>query len=122
MTKYKKIQNLNTGKDEFTFNAKLLDVGETVIENVNGKEYKVVTLGFQLPNGKDVQRTAICYASNYEYGIEEGQEYLCNLSFGEQGDPHIRMSHLTNSDRASADDFVGLYELTDKLIEEEMIM
>jgi hypothetical protein len=44
MTKYKTIQNLKTGKDEFSFNATLLEVGENVIQNSNGKDYKILTL------------------------------------------------------------------------------
>ncbi len=50
MTKYKIIQNLKTGKDEFSFNAILFEVGENVIKNSNDKDYKIVTLGFQLPS------------------------------------------------------------------------
>jgi len=122
MTKYKKIQNLKTGESEFSFNATLLKIGENVIQNSNGKDYKIVTLGFQLPSGDEVQRTAICHASNYEYGIEEGQNYLCNLSFSEDGEAQLRMSHLTNADRASAEDFSGLFQVTTQLIDEELVM
>ena len=122
MTKYKKIQNLKTGEKEFSFNATLLNIGENVIQNTNGKDYKIVTLGFQLPTGVEVQRTAICYASNYEYGVEEGKDYLCNLSFDDQGGPQIRMSHLMNADRASSDDFSGLYQAAEQLIDEELVM
>lgn len=122
MTKYKKIQNLKTGEKEFSFNATLLSIGENVIQNTNGKDYKIVTLGFQLPTGEEVQRTAICYASNYEYGVEQGKDYLCNLSFDEHGDPQIRMSHLMNADRASSDDFSGLFQVAEQLIDEELVM
>ena len=81
MTTYKKIKNLKTGESEFLFNATLLKIGENVIQNSNSKDYKIVTLGFQLPSGNEVNRTAICYKSNYDYGIEEGKDYLCNLDF-----------------------------------------
>ena len=122
MTKYKKIQNLKTGEKEFLFNATLLKIGENVIQNSNSKDYKIVTLGFQLPNEDEVQRTAICYASNYEYGIEEGKDYLCNLSFDEEGEPQIRMSHLINTNRAGREDFSGLFQMTKQLIDDELVM
>ena len=121
MTSYKKIQNQKTGVSEFLFNATLLKIGENVIQNSNSKDYKIVTLGFQLPNGEDVQRTAICYANNYDYGIEEGNKYLCNLSFDGEGDPKIRMSHLSNANRASVQDFSGLFQVTKQLIDDELV-
>ena len=122
MTKYKIIQNLKTGKDEFSFSATLLEVGENVIKNSNDKDYKIVTLGFQLPSGDEVQRTAICYEANYSYGIEVGKDYLSNLSFDAKGEPQIRMSHLSNAERASVEDFSGLFQVTKQLIEEEEVM
>jgi len=122
MTKYKKIQNLKTGESEFSFNATLLKIGENVIQNSNQKDYKIVTLGFQLPSGDEVHRSAICYASNYDYGVEVGKDYLSNLSFDAKGEPQIRMSHLNNADRASAEDFSGLFQVTTQLIDEELVM
>ena len=122
MTKYKKFKNLKTGESEFSVNATLLKVGENVLQNSNAKDYKIVTLGFQLPNGEDVQRTAICYSSNYSHGVEVGKDYLSNLSFDAKGEPQIRMSHLNNADRASAEDFSGLFQVTTQLIDEELVM
>jgi hypothetical protein len=122
MTKYKKIKNRETGEVEFLFNAVLLQVGENIIQNSNEKDYKIVTLGFQLPNGEEVQRTAICYASNYEYGIEVGKKYLCNLSFDGDGEAQLRMSHLINADRASVEDFTGLLQVKEQLIDDELVM
>jgi hypothetical protein len=122
MTMYKQIQNLKTGEKEFLFNATLLKIGENVIQNTNAKDYKIVTLGFELPNGDEVERTAICYASNYDYGIEEGKNYLCNLSFDEKGKPQINMSHLKNSDRATANDFSGLFQVQQQLIEDDLVI
>ena len=89
MTTYKQIQNLKTGEKEFLFTATLLKIGENIIQNSNKKDYKIVTLGFKLPNGEKVQRTAICYASNYDYGIEEGENYLSNLSFTKEGEAQL---------------------------------
>ena len=67
MTKYKEITNKQTGKIEFLFNAKLLKVGEKTLKNSNSKAYKIVTVKFNLPNGDEVERTAMCYQSNYDY-------------------------------------------------------
>ena len=122
MTRFKEIINSETGEKQFLFNAKLLKIGEKTLENSNGKEYKIVTLKFNLPTGEEVERSAMCYASNYEYGIEEGRDYLCNLSFTEEGNPQINMSHLTNADRASAEDFAGLFQLQEQLIEDDLVM
>ena len=122
MTKYKQIQNPETGENEFLFHARLLKIGKSVLENSNEKLFKVVTLKFNLPDGQEVERTAMCYQSNYQYGVEVGKDYLCNLSFDEEGTPQIRMSHLTNADRATADDFSGLLQVSKQLIDEKAVM
>ena len=69
MTNFKEIINDETGEKQFLFNAKLLKIGEKTLENSNGKNYKIVTLKFNLPSGEEVERTAMCYASNYNHGI-----------------------------------------------------
>lgn len=122
MTNFKEIINEETGEKQFLFNAELLKIGEKTLENSNGKEYKIVTLKFNLPTGEEVERSAICYASNYNHGIEEGRQYLCNLSFTEEGDPQINMSHLTKADRASAEDFAGLFQVQDQLIKDDLVI
>ncbi len=122
MTKYKQIQNPETGETEFQFNATLLKIGKSVLENANEKLFKVVTLKFNLPDGEEVERTAICYQSNYQYGVEEGKDYLCNLSYDNEGNPQIRMSHLSNSSRATAADFSGLQQLSKQLIDDEAVI
>lgn len=122
MTNYRQIQNLKTGKNEFLFNATLLKIGEKVNQNSNSKDYKIVTLRFELPSGEEVERSAICYASNYDYGIEEGENYLCNLSFDDNNEPQINMSHLRNSERATAEDFSGLLQVQQQLIEDDLVM
>ena len=122
MTKYKQIENPNSGETEFVFNATLLKIGKSVLENSNEKLFKVVTLKFNLPDGEEVERTAMCYQSNYQYGVEVGKDYLCNLSFDEAGTPQIRMSHLTNSERATADDFSGLLQVAKQVISDEAVI
>ena len=93
-----------------------------MLENSNEKLFKVVTLKFNLPDGEEVERTAMCYQSNYQYGIEEGKNYLCSLSFDEDGNPQIRMSHLTNADRATTDDFSGLLQVAKQLIDDKAVI
>ena len=122
MTEYREITNEVSGESEFLFNATLLKIGENTLSNSNEKEYKIVTLGFDLPNGEEVERTAMCYASNYEHGLEVGKAYLCNLSFDGEGNPQIRMSHLSNAERASVEDFSGLFQVTKQLIEDDLVM
>ena len=77
MTKYREITNEVSGESEFLFNATLLKIGENTLSNSNEKEYKIVTLKFDLPNGEEVERTAMCYESNYEHGIEVGGVFFC---------------------------------------------
>jgi len=123
MTKYRKIVNPETGASEFVFNATLLKIGESVLENTNGKPFKVVTIQFNLPDEQEeVERTAMCYQSNYQHGIEVGKDYLCNLSFDQEGNPQIRMSHLTNADRATAEDFSGLLQVSKQLVDDEAVI
>jgi len=121
MTKYKEVQNEETGEIEFLFNGSLIKISETVLENVNSKEYKIVTVRFNLPNGEEVERTAMCYASNYDKGIEVGKSYLCSLTFDEDNEPQIRMSHLSNASRASADDFAGLLQVAKQIVEDDVV-
>ena len=122
MTKYREILNEQTGEREFLFNAKLLKISTNIFENSNSKEFKIVTLKFNLPNGEEVERTGMCYANNYEYGIEVGKDYVCNLRFDDEGIPQIQMSHLNNADRASVEDFAGLFQVQKQLIEEDQVI
>ena len=122
MTNYKEISNELTGAVEFEFNATLLEIGKTVLKNTNDKEYKIVTLQFSLPTGLEVERTAMCYASNYEKGVEIGKDYLCNLSFDEEEKPQIRMSHLHNANRPCLEDFSGLLQSKKQIIDDEIVI
>lgn len=122
MTEYREIFNEMTGGPEYLFNATLVKIGENILTNSNEKEYKIVTLAFDLPDGRAVERTAMCYASNYEHGVEIGKVYLCNLSFDDEGNPQLRMSHLSNADRASAEDFAGLFDGARLVVNEDLVM
>ena len=105
---YKAIVNKLTGKKEFQFTSELLSVSKNTLENSNGNEFKIVTLKFPLPNGKIVTRTGMCYSKSYSQGIQVGESYLTTLSFKDDGQPAILMSHLNNASQASADDFADL--------------
>lgn len=118
MENYRQVLNELSGENEFLFNAKLTKINDKTLKNTNGKEYKIVNLNFDLPNGENVERTAICYESNYKYGIEEGKTYLCTLSFDSTGKPQLKMSHLSSGSRASIEDFAELYQMRLELTEE----
>jgi len=105
---YKAIVNKLTGKKEFQFTAELLAVSKNTLENTNENKFKIVTLKFNLPNGKLVTRTGMCYEKSYSQGIDVGESYLTTLSFKDDGQPAILMSHLNNASQASADDFADL--------------
>jgi hypothetical protein len=122
MTKYKEISNKKTGETEFLFNAKLLKVGEKTLKNSNEKSYKIVMLKFNLPRGEEVERTAMCYASNYDYAIEVGKDYSCNLNFSQEGRLQINRSHLNNADRATANDFSGVFQVQQQLIKDDVVI
>lgn len=122
MTEYRKYQDPETGEIEYLFSAKLLKIGKNELENSNEKLFKIVTLKFNLPDAEEVERTAICYKSNYDYGIEIGKDYLCNLTFDEKDNPQIRMSHLSNADRASSEDFSGLLQLARQLVDDKAVI
>ncbi|GHC46708.1 hypothetical protein [Ulvibacter litoralis] len=122
MTEYREITNDISGESEFLFNATLLKIGENTLTNSNDKDYKIVTLRFDLPDGEEVERTAMCYASNYIHGVEVDKSYLCNLSFDGEGSPQIRMSHLSNANRASTNDFAGLFQAKKQLIDDDLVI
>lgn len=68
----KKVKNEYTGIVEVHFDAKVLSIGETVLENSNGKPYVVGTVEFEA-NGNTNKNSAIMYtnqlsAANVEVG------------------------------------------------------
>jgi hypothetical protein len=115
MKNYREVLNEQTGEIEFHFSGKLIQISEKTLENSNGNQYKVVLINFDLPSGENVDRTAICYESNYNHGVEIGKDYLCTVNFTSDGQPYLRMSHLSIEGRASVEDFSDLYQLTMKL-------
>lgn len=122
MTKYKEIFNPETGEAEYQFGAKLLQIGEVVLQNSNGTDFKIVNLQFHLPSGELVERSAICYAANYDHGIEPGKTYVSTLSFDLDGDPQLRMSHLAQAERASKEDFKLLIQAAQQLVDQQAVL
>lgn len=92
------VRNQITGQ----ITAKVISLGDTLLENSNGTEYVVGSIEF---DGK--VRSAICYKANLDKGINPGTEYLCNVTFtaARPQEPIIAISSLTGAVRASADDF-----------------
>lgn len=106
---------------EYQTAAKLVSIGKwnEKLINSNGKKYILNTIEVDVPTG--VKRfTAMCYENNYrpesrkdfangdDQPLKIGESYLTTLRFGEDGEPNLQMSHLTNANRATADDFAFL--------------
>ena len=86
------------------FSAKLLSISTTAKANSNEKMFHHATIEFPNVHGELVTRQAIVYANNYKYGMVVGNEYLSVASKTADG-VIINVSHLTNADQASAEDF-----------------
>ena len=106
--------NERTGNQETEFEATLLSLGENVRENANGTKYKIANIEFADVNGELQKTTAMVYAGNYNYGMEEGKTYLSKATLS--GDQvYITMSHLQfNTSRPTVDMF-GFSISTDAL-------
>jgi hypothetical protein len=91
----KKIQNPTTGAVEFQFNAKLVSpLGETTLQNSNGKNYKIVTIEFEDVNSNIQKTSAAIYEGNYSKGeLKQGESYLATARVND-GKVYIQMSHL----------------------------
>ncbi|AGO49007.1 hypothetical protein N356_gp110 [Cellulophaga phage phi14:2] len=95
------------------------------------KNYILNTIEVDMPGGKTKQFSAMCYEANYkpearkdfaegdDEPLEVGVSYLTTLRFGEDGTPNLQMSHLTNANRATADDFAFLVQGKDGALEFE---
>lgn len=111
-TQFNEVTN-NQGQTEFNFMAKLVSVADNVLENVNGTEYRVATIEFCPPNTETpVQRSAIMYEKNYQYGVSAGNYYLSTMTptTDQNGNQSVllKVSHLTQAARATTDDFASL--------------
>ncbi len=86
--------------------------------NTNGKQFIINTVEITKPNGKVGQMTVLCYEGNYNHPdiqsgeakpLEEGKSYLTTIRFDEEHKPQLQMSHLTNANRPTTDDFKELF-------------
>lgn len=104
------VTNEVTGNKEASFSGKLVSVGETVLEskNENKTPYRVGTIEFEDAQGNTKQRSCMIWESNYKYGMQVGNSYLCKAVIvnGDEG-PGVLLyaSHLTQASRASLEDF-----------------
>jgi len=108
MANFKKVINDYNGQEEIQFQARLVSVSDQELENVNGTPYRVATIEFENANGVQTQSSAIIYSGNYDRGMTTGRSYLCTAVQGEQG-VLVRMSHLEQAARATADDFGNMF-------------
>ena len=95
----------------------------TILQNSNGKNYKVITVEFVTASGEVKPCGAAIYEGNYSKGgIEKDKEYLATVTFvffnstfapNAEGKmtPYMQMSHLiSGGGYASLDDF-GIEEI-----------
>ena len=97
--------NPTTGQLEAIFQGKLSSVSATTQTNSNGTEFRVGSV--ILPNGKE--RSCRIYEKNYAYGMEIGKTYRGVVTQYADSNGEIqldlRLSHLTNAQRATLADF-----------------
>ena len=97
--------NPTTGQLEAIFQGKLSSVSATTQTNSNGTEFRVGSV--ILPNGKE--RSCRIYEKNYAYGMEIGKTYrgVVTQYADSNGEVQLdlRLSHLTNAQRATLADF-----------------
>ena len=109
--------NPTTGQLEAIFQGKLSSVSATTQTNSNGTEFRVGSV--ILPNGKE--RSCRIYEKNYAYGMEIGKTYrgVVTQYANSNGELQLdlRLSHLTNAQRATLADF----KLEDEVIVETQI-
>lgn len=101
----KQVENDVNGNPKFQFAAKLLSVSEKVLANVNGTEYRVISVEFTDVKGTTQKASGIMYEKNYAHGVKVGETYSATATITAQG-PLIVASHLdANADRPTADMF-----------------
>ena len=109
--------NPTTGQLEAIFQGKLASVSSSVQTNSNGTEFRVGLV--ILPNGKE--RSCRIYEKNYAYGMEIGKTYrgVVTQYADSNGEVQLdlRLSHLTNAQRATLADF----DFEDEVIVETQI-
>lgn len=96
----------NSTYQEAQFQAKLVDVSDNLLENVNGTAFVNCTIEFENAQGDTVRKGAIIYKKNLDHGMSIGNIYLATVRItGDERGPLVTVSHLTSAVRATADDF-----------------
>ncbi len=115
-------QNSVTGQLEANFNAKLINIGQNFLTNINGFKYKIGTIEFTNAKGALVQKSARIHEKNLSYGMPVGQSYLCTVSKYQDASGatqyDIKCSHLQGAQRATSDDFEGVAVTSNALAEQ----
>lgn len=104
MSNFKTTTNSVTGNQQIQFEGKLVSVASMPLQNVNGTLYRPCTVEFADKNGEVQKVRAIMYESNYAYGVNEGDTYLCTATKTERS-VLITVSHLKAGVNATEDMF-----------------
>ena len=118
MNPFKKIDNSPAGNTRLQGSVKLVSDIETatILQNSNGKNYKVITVEFVSASGEVKSCGAAIYEGNYSKGgVEKGKEYLATVTIAPNAEgklvPYMQMSHLVaGGGYADLDDF-GIEEV-----------
>ena len=99
-------------RKQFQFFATLIAVSSTVqhLKNAAQTPYRIGTIRFNNAKGVPVERSCMIWEKNFtrETGeMQVGQTYLCTATIINEatGEVGVTCSHLTQGQRASADDF-----------------
>jgi hypothetical protein len=111
--------NPQTGLNETAFNAKLISIADTALQNANGKDYFPCTIEFTNASGQPARVGGIINKKNYDYGMTLGKSYLCRGIYNPEVSKTellITVSHLEGATRATIADFGLAFEevATDK--------
>lgn len=93
MSNFKTTKNTVTGNEQIQFEGKLVSIASTPLANVNGTLYRPCSIEFADKNAEVQKVRAIMYESNYAYGVNEGDTYLCTATKTERS-VLISVSHL----------------------------
>lgn len=115
----KRIENNDKGQARFTFAGQLTaSLSTTVLQNTNGKNYRIANIAFENAKGVLTEATAAIYEGNYSKGaLTVGERYLCTATLAPNKEgklvPYIQMSHLVAG--------AGMASLEDFAIEEDVV-
>jgi hypothetical protein len=116
MANFQFIRDDERNQEVANFNGRLISVSEQPVGQFpSGKEYHIGTIQFENDKGQMVQRTCIINKANFDKGMTEGNDYLCNAIIRDgQSTVLLVCSHLQgSSSRADFSDFgIGVASTT----------